>query len=385
MKKILTLLAAALLAAPFQTSLAAEAEPAAATRETREYQLRDFEGLDVSWTYKVQLTRANRYSVSVEAPDFIIPFLRVEVVKGVLTLGVGELPKDIRKKIEALSRSGEIRAKVSMPELTSLKMTGAAQLTAHCPFCGQSLTIEEEWIGRNGECPSCGKTFPIADDDAPPPPPEEPSEPASYSEAPSGKLSLPELTSLKMTGAAQLTAEDGFLHRNDRFLMRLSGASAVKGLSLKAIEADIDCSGAAKFELNGEFDRLVLRMSGAVSGKLESSPKVALVELSGASKTHWTGKSVKTDIEASSAASLELEGEAVELVVKASGAAKINTAKAPSRTADIKLSGAARSEIDVREELTVNLSGASSCLYHGNDRLRVSTKAVSRGSTLKRF
>ena len=309
MKKILILLAAALLAAPFQTALAAESEPAAATRETREYQLRDFEGLDVSWTYKVQLTRANRYSVSVEAPDFIIPFLRVEVVKGVLTLGVGELPKDIRKKIEALSRSGEIRAKVSMPELTSLKMTGAAQLTA----------------------------------------------------------------------------EDGFLHRNDRFLMRLSGASAVKGLSLKAIEADIDCSGAAKFELNGEFDRLVLRMSGAVSGKLESSPKVALVELSGASKTRWTGKSVKTDIEASSAASLELEGEAVELVVEASGAAKINTAKAPSRTADIKLSGAARSEIDVREELTVSLSGASSCLYHGNDRLRVSTKAVSRGSTLKRF
>ena len=135
MKKILSLLAAALLAAlPFQTVRAAVPDPASASRETRDYQLRGFDGLDISWTFKVELTRGSRYSVRVEAPDFIFPYLKVEVKGGVLTLGTREQPKDIRRKIEALSRSGEIHASVTMPELCSLEMSGAAQLNTRDEF-----------------------------------------------------------------------------------------------------------------------------------------------------------------------------------------------------------------------------------------------------------
>lgn len=310
MKKTLTLLAAALLAAlPFQPARATAPDPVSASRETREYQVRNFDGLDVSWTYKVQLTRASRYSVSVEAPDFIFPYLKVEVQGGVLTLGVRELPKDIRKKVEALSRSGEIRAKVSMPELTSLEMSGAAQLST----------------------------------------------------------------------------EDEFLHRNDRFKMRLSGAAATRGLAVKAIDADIICSGAAKFELKGEFDRVDLVLSGAVNGKLEASPKAVQAGLSGAAKLAWTGRLGKTEIVASGSANLEIEGAAAELKVGGSGAAKVRASRAPSRTAEVRLSGAAACELDVRESLSVSLSGASSCRYHGSDALRVTTQSVSRGASLTRF
>ena len=310
MKHFLTLLAAALIAATsLQGARAAASDPASVSRESREYQLRDFEGLDIGWTYKVELNRSNRYAVRVEAPDFILPYLNVEVRSGVLTLGVRELPKDIRKKIEALSRAGEIRATVSMPEFTSLQMSGAAQLNCN----------------------------------------------------------------------------DEFLHRNDRFKLRLSGAVNARGISVKAVESDIDCSGAAKFELKGDFDRVDLRLSGAVTGKIDASPKVALLELSGGAKLVWNGNLGRTDISASGAASVEIEGAAAELTAEGSGAAKINTAKAPSRTADIKMSGAARCEIDVRESLEVTLSGASSCRYHASDRLRVSTRSISRGSSLTRF
>lgn len=30
-----------------------------------------------------------------------------------------------------------------------------------CPHCGEKLTIQERWIGMEGKCPSCKKTFTI--------------------------------------------------------------------------------------------------------------------------------------------------------------------------------------------------------------------------------
>lgn len=308
MKRFLTLLAAVLVAA-LPALRAADYEPTAASRDSREYQLRGFDGLNIGWTYKVELNCASRYGVTVEAPDFIFPYLKVEVRNGILVLDTKELPRDIRRKIEALSRSGEIRATVSMPELTTLSMSGASQLTT----------------------------------------------------------------------------QDEFRHRNDHFSMRLSGATNVRGLSVKAVEAVIECSGAAKFIITGEFDRVDLELSGAANGTLAASPKMAQLELSGAVKLFWKGNLGKTEIQASGAVSAEIEGAVNELKLDGSGAAKVNTAKAPSRNADIRLSGAAKCEIDVRESLNVSLSGATTCRYHASDRLRISTQSISRGSSLTRF
>ncbi len=308
MKRFLTLLAAVLVAA-LPALRAADYEPTAASRDSREYQLRGFDGLNIGWTYKVELNCASRYGVTVEAPDFIFPYLKVEVRNGILVLDTKELPRDIRRKIEALSRSGEIRATVSMPELTTLSMSGASQLTT----------------------------------------------------------------------------QDEFRHRNDHFSMRLSGATNVRGLSVKAVEAVIECSGAAKFNITGEFDRVDLELSGAANGTLAASPKMAQLELSGAVKLFWKGNLGKTEIQAAGAVSAEIEGAVNELKLDGSGAAKVNTAKAPSRNADVRLSGAAKCEIDVRESLNVSLSGATTCRYHASDRLRISTQSISRGSSLTRF
>ena len=198
-------------------------------------------------------------------------------------------------------------------------------------------------------------------------------------------VSMPELTTLSMSGASQLTTQDEFRHRNDHFSMRLSGATNVRGLSVKAVEAVIECSGAAKFNITGEFDRVDLELSGAANGTLAASPKMAQLELSGAVKLFWKGNLGKTEIQAAGAVSAEIEGAVNELKLDGSGAAKVNTAKAPSRNADIRLSGAAKCEIDVRESLNVSLSGATTCRYHASDRLRISTQSISRGSSLTRF
>ena len=39
-----------------------------------------------------------------------------------------------------------------------------ADFVMHCPFCEEELEVQEEWIGMTGECPGCGKSFPIAKD-----------------------------------------------------------------------------------------------------------------------------------------------------------------------------------------------------------------------------
>ena len=308
MKKLITLLAAAVAAVlSVQPSRAAEPESLAEARETREYNVRNFEGLDISWAYKVELTRANRYSVSVDAPDFILPYLRIEVRGDVLCMEIRDMPRDIRRKLE--TGRNEVRASVSMPELVSVRMSGAASLST----------------------------------------------------------------------------KDEFQHKNNRFTLRLSGATAARGLSVRATDADIECSGAAKYDLKGDFDRVDLVMSGAANGKLDASPKAAELQLSGSAKLDWNGKPGKVSVIGSGAAGLRLEGSATDIRVVGSGAAKIDAALAPTRTATVQLSGAAKCDLDVRESLDANLSGAASCRYHGTDATRVSTGSVSRGASLTRY
>ena len=308
MKKLITLLATAVMAIlPVQPSRAAQPESLAEARETREYKVRNFDGLDIAWMYRVELTRSSHYAVSVDAPEFVIPYLRIEVRNGVLCMDVRDMPRDVKRKME--NGRNEVRASVSMPELVSLRMSGAASLTAN----------------------------------------------------------------------------DEFQHKNDSFTMRLSGAASARGLSVRAADADIESSGAAKFDLPGDFDRMDLEMSGAANGRLESSPKAAELELSGSAKLAWDGKAGKVDILASGAAGVQLEGSATDIRVNGSGAARIDAAKAPARTVSVQLSGAAKCDIDVRESLDANLSGAAACRYHGTDALRVTTHGVSRGASLIRF
>ena len=66
-------------------------------------------------------------------------------------------------------------------------------------------------------------------------------------------VSMKKLSSLEMSGASKLFADGQFHPDGDVFKMELSGASSAKGLEIVAAKADIDCSGAAKFELKGKL------------------------------------------------------------------------------------------------------------------------------------
>ena len=301
MKRFFTLLATALLAVlPLSAAQTAEL----AKTETKEYNLSGFDGLQVSWVYNVELSQAPRHAVRVEAPDFVMPYIRVEVRSGNLILAVEEMPKDIRHRIESSNRF-EVRAYVSMPALNVLKMSGASKLTARGEFSSR----------QNVE-------------------------------------------------------------------LSLSGASTARDLSVKAVSIDIEASGASKIlDLNAKADKLILRGSGSATTTMAADPKTADLGLSGAAKLSLKGKLGDVDLRVSGAANVEFDGSIESLDADGSGASKLSASRASVHRARISFSGASGGMIDVRDELSVSLSGASRLNYHPGPALRITHQSVSRGAT----
>ncbi len=305
MKRFITLIAA-VLATALTLSAREASDPMPAQTETKEYHLSGFSGLDINFMYQVELTRSNRYLVTVECPDFLVPYLMVDVRDGNLRLSMNELPRDVRRRMD--NGNYKLHAIVHMPELNVVRMSGASKLEA---------------VG--------------------------------------------EFTTRKV------------------FRANLSGATNASGISIRAAEAEIECSGASKLFLKGEFEKVNASASGSSVIDLDASTRDAKVGLSGASRFDGSGKINKLNVEASGASFFTLNGQLSELVAGGSGAAKIHTDKAPANTARIRLSGASSAVVDVHNEMSVSLSGASSLRYRANDRLRITDQNVSRASSITSF
>lgn len=197
-------------------------------------------------------------------------------------------------------------------------------------------------------------------------------------------ISMPSLNELEMSGAAKLNASGQFnAHRE--FKLDLSGATQAMGLSIKADEAEVDCSGASRFELNGNFDKLECDLSGAAKGTLAGNAKRTEIDLSGAAKLSQNGNIGTLTMEASGSASYTLNGNIDAFTLDASGAAAINTVEAPAERVRVSLSGAAKASVDVQKEFSVHLTGAAGCRYRAGNKLRITSQSVERGASLNKI
>ena len=286
MKKFYTLLAAGLIAALPLSAVQATPDPAGAKKETKEYRLTGFDGIHVSSIYSVELSRSNKFSVKVEAPDYLMPYLDVSVSGGELRLGMKEMPRDIRLKMET-ARFKEVRASVSMPTLNELEMSGASSLNA-----------------GNALFPG-GKEF---------------------------KLKMSGATDLKGLNVEAREAE-----------IKCSGASKfeLKG-SFTAIEAEF--SGAVKGNLDtsikpGSLSEIEMELSGAAKLSLNAQVRKMDVEANGAVNLEWKGSAEFLRLEASGAAKINaVNTPAEQAKVSLAGAAHamINV----NKELEIRLSGA---------------------------------------------
>ena len=82
MKKIILLVAA--LAATIATAFA---EPESTKSHKQHFDFRDFTAISLSHSFQTELTFADTYSVDIEVPDFIEPYLKVSCLGGKLRIG----------------------------------------------------------------------------------------------------------------------------------------------------------------------------------------------------------------------------------------------------------------------------------------------------------
>jgi len=306
MKRFITLLLVALAATFSLSAHTAMDDPASAQTETKTYSLSHFTGLDISSVFDVELTQASRFYVSVEAPDFIVPYLRVEKRDDRLVLALSELPRDVNRR---LGRGNyRISARVSMPDLYSLRMSGASKLQS-----------------------------------------------------------------------------EGEFGSNKSFTLRLSGASVLRSLSIRATEARINSSGASKFELRGAFSAIDAELSGSSRGRLDADAKEVQAQLSGASNLTSEGSFSTLDVTCSGASNYIQRGEAGSLTLAGSGASSLNLREAPASSAEIHLNSAAKADVDVRGPMRIELSGAASLRYRNSERTRIESQSISRASSISSY
>lgn len=294
MKK--TMLLVAVLAATLATALA-EPNP---TRDLykQHYNYKDFTALTVSHAFRVELTFADAYAVEVEVPAYIEPYLKVSCSAGKLRIGVANLPRDIQRKLN--DRSDKLYARVTMPRLLSLSLSGASRLTA----------------------------------------------------AGMPKLRPGDDLDIELSGASQLDAFAA--NGNGTLSIDLSGASKA---SIQATFPSLktSLSGASKLTFTGDADNLRIDYSGAAAGKLTGDYGHVRASLSGSSKIELTGNTRTLELEASGASKYEADGVTEHADIELSGATKCRIAA--SGRIGYELSGASTLSI---KDLGASVSGQCS-------------------------
>lgn len=149
-----------------------------------------------------------------------------------------------------------------------------------------------------------------------------------------------------------ISIEDGVL--------QLSGAKAKFGMSTTSVEKvviklpsleSLKLSGAAEVTAEG-FDNESLFVNVAGAGSCELNINVQVVKL-----------------DVSGAADIEMEGSAETVVITLSGAAGFDAEDYLVKNMTLILSGAASAEVNVSEMLDVNISGVGSVEYKGEPKV----------------
>lgn len=246
MKKILLTALSVLLAA--SASLAATF--------SNSYSLSGFTGIRASSFFHVNVSQSSRYSVSIEAPDYLEPYISVEVEQNQLVLRMKQFPRAIEKRLSS-EKSGAIIAEVRMPRLESVSLSGAAVLTAE----GEFPTLRERPFRLDMSGASRARNLSLS--------------------ASAAVISL--------SGAA----EAGLTGRYGEMRIEASGAANAKlGIEAPIVKAEL--SGSSHLNMDGMFEDVAIQASGASSVNLLSERTLSSLKIQGSGASSIDCRSAKT-------------------------------------------------------------------------------------------
>lgn len=257
MKKIFLL--CAILAVSITSAFAGTGSAASPVKKNFNY--RDFSTLAVSSVFHVDLTFADSYSVEVEVPDFLEPYLKVSCVGGKLRIGLLNIPKDIQRKLN--DHNDQLHAWVTMPYLRMLSMSGATRLAT----VGSSILKPGEALDIELSGASVIENLETRGGDR---------------------------MTIDMSGASKATVKASF----SVFDVELSGASKLK-LEGDADKMAVDCSGASNCQFTGDYGSLRSEISGSSRMDVYGDVRTLVADCSGSSKVEVDGIVDKAEVELS--------------------------------------------------------------------------------------
>ena len=260
MKQLTALFAFLVLA--LNTAFAAPESARGVFEKTYDY--KDFTVLSISSAFHVELTFADSWAIEVQTPDFLEPYLRVEYSDNKLQIGLEKIPTELQRKLS--DRSDQLQARITMPTLHRLQLSGAATLVTK------------------------------------------------------GKLDMDDETlRIQLSGASELNWSD--VRGRDKLSIELSGASKAD-IEMAFPTAAFDISGASRLRFYGNSKELSVECSGASSAQLDGSFEEVDAKVSGSSKMN-IGKNVdKLTLDQSGASKVDIAGTTGEGSVELSGVSR---------------------------------------------------------------
>lgn len=276
--------------------------------------VRDFTGIDVSSVFNVYLEKGPRQTVVLSYSSELEPFIQVEVKGGelVLSLNTEKMDRKLRSKVNRRgfnngAGSYILEATVSLPEMVSLDVSGAAQVYS---------------TGRFGSI---------------------------------SNLSID-----------------------------ISGAGEVKGMEVKGERFEMDLSGAARLEMPYvDFSEVSIDASGASVLEMTGNIVDVMADLSGASNLTMSGTYGQYSLEGSGASRVVLTGEAKKFNLDVSGAVSLKSREFSVKEVYVSGSGASNVVVSPQEKITIDISGATSLSYAKG--AEVDIVSISRGCHVDTF
>ena len=276
----------------------------------------EFNIVSVSGNFEVTVDRGS-YDVRLTTDQVLAPYVQVYVRSHTLYISYDEksVPKDIKKLFKGRKAPDPVfRAVVSVPELNGVLLSDNATLMGTQEFAGSSVSIN---LGDKTQIKNL-------------------------------TLNCKNVTvNMKKNATAVLT-----LNADDKIDLFTDGNSTLK-LTAKTHDLVLSAEGSSQVAITGEC-----------RGK-------STFNLSESSKTSATLRGPRTTITAAGSSELVLNGEAQNLSVYAERNSEVDANGFQVRKADANLSGSARVNVNVQDELSVTAVGGSALYYRGTPEIKI--------------
>jgi serine/threonine protein kinase len=304
------------------------------TPAVKTWDVSDFTAVQISSTFHAQISKGSGFKVTTTADDNVLPFVRV--VKDGKTLKIGledNKSYQLKKPLEA---------EITLPELTGLDVSGAAQAAL------KGFQSEKELTLRIHGASKVEGSFVVAKAD----------------------FEVHGASSLSLSGSAQsarLSAHGASHFTLPEFLLKectldLAGASEAQLSVQSTATFSAKLAGASHLKGTVTAKDVKLELTGASHAKLRSAGPEASTDNAGPGQSKSAASPLDAQsltVTASGASSGNLQGKCKTAVIEVDGASHLNLKDLVIQTAEITISGVSHANLNVTEKLSYDVSSVS--------------------------